>query len=85
MTRFVKDSAYELGSVEEFRRGVFLKYLKARALIVAYDAPREIGRIAIKWNKSKKTTAGVFVLFPNVPGQEDGQDAPQRIRTRDFD
>ena len=29
---FVKGSAYELGSLEEFRRGVFLKYLKARAL-----------------------------------------------------
>ena len=45
LTRFVKDSAYELGSVEEFRRKVFLKYLKAGALIVAYDAPFEISRI----------------------------------------
>ena len=85
LTRFVKGSAYELGSVEEFRRRVFLKYLKAGALIVAYDAPREISRIAVKWNKSTKNAAGVLVLFPNVPGQEDGQDAPQRLRTRDFD
>src|SRR5450631_3511693 len=30
LTRFVKGSTYELGSLEEFRRGVFLKYLKAR-------------------------------------------------------
>src|ERR1700732_3700018 len=29
LTRFVEDSAYEFGTVEEFRRKVFLKYLKA--------------------------------------------------------
>src|SRR5579872_3098393 len=29
LARFVKGSAYELGGIEEFRRGVFLKYLKA--------------------------------------------------------
>jgi hypothetical protein len=29
LTRFVKGSAYELGRVEQFRRNVFLKYLKA--------------------------------------------------------
>jgi hypothetical protein len=63
LTRFVKDSAYELGSVEDFRRNVFLKYLKARALIVAHDAPREISRIAIKWNKSAKTRRGFSFYF----------------------
>ena len=63
MTRFVKDSAYELGSVEEFRRKVFLKYLKAGALIVAYDAPFEISRIAIKWNKSTKTRRAFSFYF----------------------
>lgn len=63
LTRFVKDSAYELGSMEEFRRSVFLKYLRARALIVAYDAPLEISRIAIKWNKSAKTRRGFSFYF----------------------
>jgi hypothetical protein len=63
LTRCVKDSAYELGSVEEFRRKVFLKYLKARSLIVAYDAPREISRIAIKWNKSAKIRRAFSFYF----------------------
>jgi len=63
LTRFVKASAYELGSVEEFRRKVFLKYLKAGALIVAYDAPFEISRIAIKWNKSTKTRRAFSFYF----------------------
>lgn len=63
LMRFVKDSAYELGSVEEFRRNVFLKYLKSRALIVAYDAPREISRIAIKWNESAKIRRAFSFYF----------------------
>jgi hypothetical protein len=63
LTRFVKDSAYEFGSVEEFRRKVFLKYLKAGALIVAYDAPFEISRIAIKWNRSTKTRRAFSFYF----------------------
>ena len=63
LTRFVKNSAYELGSVQDFRRNVFLKYLKARALIVAYDAPREISRIALKWNKSEKTRRAFSFYF----------------------
>lgn len=54
LTRFVKDSAYELGSEYQFRRGVLSKYLKAGALIVAYDAPREISRISVKCHKSRK-------------------------------
>src|SRR5689334_13659001 len=31
LKRFVKDSAFELGSLEEFRQKVFLKYVKAGA------------------------------------------------------
>jgi hypothetical protein len=54
LKRFAKDSAIELGNIEEFRRKVFLKYLKAGGLIVAYDTPFEISRIAVKWNKSTK-------------------------------
>lgn len=54
LKRLVKDSAYEFGTIEEFRRKIFLKYLKAGSLIVAYDAPFEISRIAVKWNKSTK-------------------------------
>jgi len=66
LKRFVKDSAVELGTVEEFRRKVFLKYLKAGALIVAYDAPFEISRIAVKWNKSlnhRRAFSFYFRLF----------------------
>ncbi len=76
LTRFVKDSAYELGSVEEFRRGVFLKYLKARALIVAYDAPREISRIAIKWNKSTKTRRAFSFYFRMFRDKKTGKIRP---------
>jgi hypothetical protein len=54
LNRFVKGSTFELGTVNEFRRKVFLKYLKAGELMVAYDAPFEISRIALKWNKSLK-------------------------------
>ena len=66
LKRFVKDSAVELGTVGEFRRKVFLKYLKAGALIVAYDAPFEISRIAVKWNKSlnhRRAFSFYFRLF----------------------
>jgi hypothetical protein len=35
LDRHVKDSAFDIGTEEEFRRKVFLKYLKAGALIVA--------------------------------------------------
>jgi hypothetical protein len=76
LTRFVKDSAYELGSVEAFLRGVFLKYLKARALIVAYDAPREISRIAIKWNKSAKTRRGFSFYFRMFRDKKTGKMRP---------
>lgn len=71
LTRFVKNSVYELGTLEEFRR-VFLKYLKAGARIVAYDAPSEISRIAIKWNRSRKRRHGFsfyFRLFQDHAGK----------------
>jgi len=76
LTRFVKDSAYELGSVEEFRRKVFLKYLKAGALIIAYDAPLEISRIAIKWNKSTKTRRGFSFYFRMFRDKKTGKIRP---------
>jgi hypothetical protein len=63
LTRFVTGSTYEIGSLEQFRRGVLLKYLKAGALIVAYDAPREIGLIAVKWNPSAKIRRGFSFYF----------------------
>jgi hypothetical protein len=66
LQRFVKDSAFEFGTLEEFRRKVFLKHLKGKALIVAYDAPFEISRIAVKWNKSmnrRRAFSFYFRLF----------------------
>jgi hypothetical protein len=76
LTRFVKDSAYELGNLEEFRRRVFLKYLKARALIVAHDAPREISRIAIKWNKSTKMRRAFSFYFRMFRDKKTGKMRP---------
>jgi hypothetical protein len=76
LTRFVKGSAYELGSEEEFRRGVFLKYLKAGALIVAYDAPFEISRIAIKWNRSAKTRRAFSFYFRMFRDKKTGKMRP---------
>ena len=61
--RFVKDSAYDFGTLKQFRRRVFLKYLKAGALIVAYDAPFQISRIAVKWNKSLKHRRAFSLYF----------------------
>jgi len=63
LNRFVKGSAYELGTVAEFRRKVFLKYLKGEGLIVAYDAPLEISRIAVKWHKSRKRRRAFSFYF----------------------
>ncbi len=63
LKRFTKDSAFELGNIQEFRRKVFLKYLKAGSLIVAYDAPFEISRIAVKWNKSVKRRRAFSFYF----------------------
>jgi hypothetical protein len=63
LKRFVKNSIYELGTLEEFRRRIFLKYLKAEALVVAYDAPFQISRIAVKWNKSSKRRRAFSFYF----------------------
>ena len=63
LKRFAKGSAFELGTIEAFRRKVFLKYLKAGALVVAYDAPFEISRIAVKWNKSLKRRRAFSFYF----------------------
>ena len=49
--------------MEEFRRKVVLKYLKAGALIVAYDAPFLVSRLAVKWNKSTKTRRAFSFYF----------------------
>jgi hypothetical protein len=63
LKRFVKDSIYELGTLEEFRRRIFLKYLKAEALVVAYDAPSQISQIAVKSNKSTKRRRAFSFYF----------------------
>src|ERR1039458_5877262 len=74
--RFVRGSAYELGTFEEFRRKVFLKYLKAGDLIVAYDAPSELSRIAIKWNKSVKTPRAFSFYFRMFRDKKTGKMRP---------
>jgi hypothetical protein len=63
LKRFVRDSVYELGTLDEFRRRIFLKYLKAGALVVAYDAPFQISRIAVKSNKSLKRRRAFSFYF----------------------
>ena len=74
--RFVKDSAYDFGTLEQFRRRVFLKYLKAGALIVAYDAPFEISRIAIKWTKSLKHRRAFSFYFRLFKDKQTGKLRP---------
>jgi hypothetical protein len=76
LTRFVKGSAYDIGSVEEFRCNIFLKYLKAGALIVAYDAPFEISRIAVKWNKSRKRRRAFSFYFRMFRDKKTGKMRP---------
>jgi hypothetical protein len=76
LERFVRDSAYEVGSLDEFRRKVFLKYLKSGALIVAYDAPFEISRIAIKWNKSRKKRRAFAFYFRMFRDKKTGKMRP---------
>jgi hypothetical protein len=63
LERFAGGSAYELGSENQFRRNVFLKYLKADALVVAYDAPAQISRISAKSHKSKKNRRAFSFYF----------------------
>jgi hypothetical protein len=76
LQRFVKNSAYELGTIEQFRRRVLLKYLKAGALIVAYGAPFEIGRIAIKWHKSRKRRRAFSFYFRMFRDKKTGKMRP---------
>src|SRR5579885_2505498 len=76
LERFVKGSKYELGTIEEFRRKVFLKYLKAGALIVAYDAPFQISRIAVKWNKSQKRRRAFSFYFRMFHDKRTGKMRP---------
>src|ERR1039458_5693088 len=76
LKRFVKDSVYELGTAEDFRRKVFLKYLKAGALIVAYNAPFEISRIAIKRNKSRKRRRAFSFYFRMFRDKRTGKMRP---------
>jgi hypothetical protein len=76
LKRFVKGSAFELGTLDEFRRKVFLKYLKAGALIVAYDAPIEISRIAVKWNKSLKRRHAFSFYFRLFMDKKTGKVRP---------
>jgi hypothetical protein len=76
LQRFVKDSAYEMGTIEQFRRRVFLKYLKAGALIVAYNAPFEISRIAIKRNKSRKRRRAFSFYFRMFRDKKTGKMRP---------
>jgi hypothetical protein len=74
--RFVKDSVYELGSLEEFRRKVFLKYLKSGGLIVAYDAPFQISQIAIKSTKSLKHRRAFSFYFRMFKDKKTGKLRP---------
>ena len=76
LERFVKGSNFELGTVEQFRRKVFLKYLKASGLIVAYDAPTEISRIAVKWNKSTKQRHAFSFYFRQFRDKKTGKVRP---------
>ena len=76
LNRFVKGSAFELGTVNEFRRKVFLKYLKAGGLIGAYDTPFEISRIALKWNKSLKRRRAFSFYFRMFQDKKTGKVRP---------
>lgn len=76
LKRFVKGSIYELGTIGDFRRNCFLKYLKAGALIVANDAPFQISRIAVKWNKSTKRRRGFSFYFRVFPDKKTGKLRP---------
>ena len=53
-----------------------MKYLKAGALIVAYDAPFEISRIAVKWNKSLKRRRAFSFYFRLFPDKKTGTIRP---------
>jgi len=76
LKRFVKGSAYGLGSLREFRRKIFLKYLKAGALVVAYDAPSQISRIAVKSTKSLKHRRAFSFYFRVFKDKRTGKVRP---------
>ena len=76
LKRFVKDSAYELGSLEDFRRKVFLKYLKSEGLIVPFDAPFQISRIAVKSTKSLKHRRAFSFYFRLFQDKQTGKLRP---------
>src|ERR1019366_756266 len=76
LKRFVENSAFEFGTLQNFRRKVFLKYLKAGALIVAYDAPFEISRIAAKSNKSRKQRRAFSFYFRLFKDKKTGKLLP---------
>jgi len=76
LRRFMAGSSFELGSIEEFRRKVFLKYLKAGARIVAYDAPFQISRIAVKSNRSLKHRRAFSFYFRLFPDKGTGKMRP---------
>jgi hypothetical protein len=76
LKRFVTESIYELGTLEEFRRKILLKYLKAGTLVVAYDAPFEMSRIAVKWNKSRKRRRAFSLYFRLFKDKETGMIRP---------
>ena len=76
LVRFAKNSAYEVGTMEEFRRWVLLKYVKARAGIVAYDVPREISRVAAKSNKSQKMRRAFSFYFRMFRDKKTGKMRP---------
>jgi hypothetical protein len=76
LKRFVEGSAFELGTIDEFRRKLFLKYLKAGGLIVAYDAPFQISRIAVKWNKSLKKRRAFSFYFRLFKDKKTGKIRP---------
>jgi hypothetical protein len=76
LRRFVRGSAFELGTADEFHRKVFLKYLKAGALIVAYEAPSQISRIALRWNKSLKKRRAFSFYFRLFKDKKTGKLRP---------
>src|SRR6185312_12580076 len=76
LTRFVKDSVFQLGTATQFRRRVFLKYLKAGALIVAFDAPAEISRIAVKSNQALKKRRAFSFYFRTFRDKKTGKVRP---------
>jgi len=76
LKRFVEDSAYELGSETQFRRYVFLKYLKAYGLVVAHDVPGQVSRFALKWNKSKKRPRAFSFYFRMFRDKKTGKIRP---------